>query len=157
LGLLVWVLRLRRANIMWQEEVEKLGKELEHAIQRLAQYESESRSKTFTNMVDLLAAAGIPGLVLLAAMGDIRLYRGCGNHCGAFVSRGPSWDGWRNRCTCDPWRSYRQVRSTDVSVAVVRRLLNTRSKTTLIQEIEALPRVVPQKFRVKAKSMLESV
>jgi len=44
----------------------------------------------------------------------------------------------------------------DVSMAVVRKLLITRSKASLIQEIEALPRAVPQKFRMKAKSMLES-
>lgn len=44
---------------------------------------------------------------------------------------------------------------TDISLAVVHKLLNTRSKATLIREIEALPRVVPQKFLNKAKAMLE--
>jgi hypothetical protein len=44
---------------------------------------------------------------------------------------------------------------TDVSLAVARKLLNTRSKATLIREIEALPSVVPQRFRNKAKAMLE--
>lgn len=68
LGLVMWVLRLRRANVVLQAEVEELGKQLEQAVLRLAQNEMGPKSKTFTKMVDLLAAAGIPGLVLLAAM-----------------------------------------------------------------------------------------
>lgn len=61
-------LRLRSANALLRAEIEELAKQFEQAVQQLAQYEVESKSKTFTTMVDLLAAAGIPDLVLLAAM-----------------------------------------------------------------------------------------
>lgn len=66
----VLILAFRRvaANVRLQAEVDELNKQLAEAIQRLAQSETEPRSRTSTKMVDLLAAAGIPGLLLLAAI-----------------------------------------------------------------------------------------
>src|SRR4051794_18370219 len=64
----LWVWRLRNANTALKAEVNALNMQLEDAIQRLGEYENEPKSKTFAKMIDLLAAAGVPGLVLLAAM-----------------------------------------------------------------------------------------
>jgi hypothetical protein len=49
-------------------ELTALNSQLEDAIQRLTKYETEPKSKAFAKIVDLLAPAGVPGLVLLAAM-----------------------------------------------------------------------------------------
>jgi hypothetical protein len=155
LGLLIWVVRLRRANVMLQEEVDELGKQLEEAVKRLAQFENEPKSKTFTKIVDLLAAAGIPGLVLLAAMA-ISGFSGAAAITVALSSiGGPAGMIGGIGVLVTLGVVIAKYGVTDVGLAVVRKLLNTRSKDALIQEIEALPKVVPQKFRMKARSMLE--
>jgi len=154
-GLLLWALRLWRANVVLQAEVEELGKQLELAVQRLAQYEMEPKSKTFTKMVDLLAAAGIPGLVLLAAMA-ISGFTGAAAITVALSSLGgPAGMLGGIGVLVTLGVVIAKYGVTDVSLAVARKLLNTRSKATLIREIEALPSVVPQRFRNKAKAMLE--
>ena len=43
---------------------------------------------------------------------------------------------------------------SELSIAVVRKILESRSQAHIIQEIDALPRIIPEKFRLKAKSML---
>ena len=48
-----------------------------------------------------------------------------------------------------------QCNVLDVSKAVVARLLQTRSKPQIVQEIDSLPRVIPEKYRVRAKALLE--
>ena len=155
LALLVWALQLRRANAMLRAEVEELGKQLEQAVQRLVQYETEPKSKTFTKMVDLLAAAGIPGLILLAAMA-ISGFTGAAAITVALSSLGgPAGMLGGIGVLVTLGVVIAKYGVTDISLALVRKLLITRSKATLIQEIEALPRMVPQTLRNKAKAMLE--
>jgi hypothetical protein len=43
---------------------------------------------------------------------------------------------------------------SELSIAVVKKILETKSQLTVLQEINALPRVIPQKFRATAKVML---
>jgi hypothetical protein len=154
-GVLIWTLRLRSANTLLQAEVRELANQLEQAIQQLAQYEAESKSKTFTKMVDLLAAAGIPGLILLAAMA-ISGFTGAAAITVALSSLGgPAGMLGGIGVLVALGVVIAKYGVTDVSLAVVRKLLKTRSKAALIKEIESLPRVVPDKFRNKAKAMLE--
>jgi hypothetical protein len=68
LGLLIWAIRLRKANIVLQVETDELGRRLQEAIDLLAVHETKQKSRKFLRVVDLLAAAGVPGLVLLGAM-----------------------------------------------------------------------------------------
>jgi hypothetical protein len=68
LGLLIWAIRLRKSNIVVQAETDELGRRLQEAIDLLAVHETQQKSRKFLRVVDLLAAAGVPGLVLLGAM-----------------------------------------------------------------------------------------
>src|ERR1700730_16070757 len=64
----VWIFNLKHANRALEQEIADLTKELNDAVSRLAELETQQKSKTFMKVVDLLAAAGVPGLVLLGAM-----------------------------------------------------------------------------------------
>ena len=156
IGLLAWALSLRRVNKALRAEVDELGKQLEQAVQRLAAYEAEPKSKAFTKMVDSLAAAGIPGLVLLAAMAVSGFSGGAAITVALSSLGGPAGMIGGIGVLVTLGVVIAKYGVTDVSLAVVQRLLQTRSKAKLIQEIESLPRVVPQKFRTKAKAMLEA-
>lgn len=154
-GMFVWVLRLQNANATLQAEVDELGRQLEQAIQRLVQYETEPKSKTFAKMVDLLAAAGVPGLVLLGAMAISGFSGGAAITVALSSLGGPAGMLGGIGLLVTLGIVIAKYGVTDLSMAVVRKLLETRSKATLVQEIDALPRVVPQTFRIKAKSLLE--
>jgi hypothetical protein len=41
-----------------------------------------------------------------------------------------------------------------VCSAVIKKLLQNKSRTEIIREIDALPRSIPEKFRTKAKTLL---
>lgn len=155
-GMLVWIRRLRNANAVLQAEVDELSKQLADAVRCLLKYETDSKSTAFAKIVDLLAAAGVPGLVLLAAMA-ISGYSGAAAITVALSSLGgPAGMIGGIGLLVTLGGVIAKYGVTEVSTAVVRKLVNTRSKAALIQEIDALPQVVPQKFRMKAKSLLES-
>jgi hypothetical protein len=144
------------ANVVLQAEVDELGRDLEQAIQRLVQYESEPKSATFAKMVDAVAAAGVPGLVLLAAMAVSGFSGGAAITVALASLGGPAGMLGGIGVLVTLGIVIAKYGVSDLTMAVVRKLLQSRSKTTLINEIDALPKAVPQKVRLKAKSLLQS-
>jgi hypothetical protein len=156
MALMFWVWRLRNAIAVLNAEVTALNGQLEDAIQRLAKYETEQKSKVFAKTVDLLAAAGVPGLVLLAAMA-VSGFSGAAAITVALASLGgPAGMLGGIGLLVTLGIVIAKYGVADLGTALVRKLLQTRSKSKLIQEIDALPRAVPKKFRLRAKSLLES-
>ena len=156
MALMFWVWRLRNANAVLKAEATALNGQIEDAIQRLAKYEIEPKSKAFAKIVDLLAAAGVPGLVLLAAMA-VSGFSGAAAITVALASLGgPAGMLGGIGLLVTLGIVIAKYGVSDLGTALVRKLLQTRSKSKLIQEIDALPRAVPKNFRLKAKSLLES-
>jgi len=154
LGLLVWALRLRNTNIVLLAEIDELGKQLQEAVHRLAQYETQEKSRIFLKVVDLLAAAGVPGLVLLGAMA-MSSFSGAVAITVALASLGgPAGMLGGIGVLVSIGVAIAKFGLSDVSIAVVRKILESKSQAKVVQEIDALPRIIPQKFRLKAKSML---
>lgn len=153
-GFLVWVLRLRKANRILQIQAEELDKQLQEAVRRLAQSQIRQGSRTFSKVVDLLAAAGVSGLVLLAAMA-VSGFTGAAAITVALASLGgPAGMLGGIGVLLSLGIVISKFGVSDLSAAVVRKILENGSKARIIQEIDMLPRVIPQKFRMKAKSML---
>ena len=156
LALLMWALQLRHVNMLLKAELNELDRQLQQAIQRLLQYETEPTSKIFTKSVDLLAAAGVPGLILLGAMA-VSGFSGAAAITVALASLGgPAGMLGGIGVLVSIGIVIAKYGIVEVSRAVVRKLLAARPKEKILQEIDALPRAIPQKFRVKAKSLLES-
>jgi hypothetical protein len=154
LGLLVWAFRLRSANIVLQAEMDELAKQLQEAVNLLARYETQQKSKTFFGVVDLLAAAGVPGLVLLGAMA-ISGFSGAAAITVALASLGgPAGMLGGVGVLVLIGIAVTKFGISEVSIAVVRKILENKSPAKVIQEIDALPKVIPQSFRLRAKSML---
>lgn len=155
MGLLFWVFQLRKANAKLQAEIEALSEQLAQAVQRLAQYDAEPKSKVFSKTVNLLAAAGVPGLILLGAMA-ISGFSGAAAITVALASLGgPAGMLGGIGVLISVGIAIAKFGVTDLSIAVVRKLLETSSKTDVIRQIDALPAAVPQEFRLKAKSLLD--
>jgi hypothetical protein len=155
--LLLLVLRLRRDNDILAAEVKELSKQLEDAIQRLAKYETElkPKSETFRRFIDLLAAAGAPALVLLGAMA-ISGFSGAAAITVALASLGgPAGMLGGIGFLVTLGVAMARYGITDLSIEVVRKILATTSETKLLQEIDALPKTIPQKIRAKAKSLVK--
>jgi hypothetical protein len=154
--MLVWVLRLQKANTGLQAEADKLRRDLEEAIRRLALYETEPKSEAIAKMVDLLAPVGVPALVFFSAMA-VSGFSGAAAITVALSSLGgPAGmlGGIGFLVTIGVLLAKYGV--TDLSTAFVRRLLQMKSKDTIIREIDALPGFVPLQFRRKAKYFLET-
>jgi len=141
---------------MLKSEIAELNTQMEEAIQRLAEYETEPKSKAFAKIIDLLAAAGVPGLILLIAMAVSGFSGAAAITVGLASLGGPAGmlGGVGILITLGVLIAKYGV--TDLTTALIRKLLETRSKSQLIQEVDALPSAIPEKFRVKAKSLLES-
>lgn len=146
---------MRNANSLLKTEVSALNVQLEDAIQRLGKYESEPKSKTFAKMIDFLAAAGVPGLVLLAAMAISGFSGGAAITVALASLGGPAGMLGGIGFLLTLGIVIAKYGVTDLCTALVRKLLQTSSKVKLIQEIDSLPRAVPAKVRLKAKSLLE--
>jgi hypothetical protein len=156
LGLLAWAIRLRKANTTLQAEVDELSQQLAQAVERLAQYEAEPKSRVFSKTVNLLAAAGVPGLILLGAMA-VSGFSGAAAITVALASLGgPAGMLGGIGVLISVGVAIAKFGVTDLSMAVVRKLLETSSKTDVLRQIDALPAAVPQKYRLKAKSLLET-
>jgi hypothetical protein len=135
-------------------EVGELGKQLQDAVQRLAQYETQPKSRIFLKVADLLAAAGVPGLVLLGAMA-LSGFSGAAAITVALASiGGPAGMLGGIGVLVSIGVVIAKYGISDLSVAVVKKILESKSQAIVVEEIDALPRVIPQKFRLKAKSML---
>jgi hypothetical protein len=153
-GLLIWAIGLRKSNIVLQAEIDELGKRLQEAIDRLAVYETQQKSRNFLRVVDLLAAAGVPGLVLLGAMA-VSGFTGAAAITVALASiGGPAGMLGGIGVLVSIGVAIAKFGISELSIAVVKKILETKSQATVLQEINALPRVIPQKFRAKAKAML---
>jgi hypothetical protein len=103
----------------------------------------------------LLVSAGIPGLIFLGAVAASGLY-GAAAITATLAALGGPWgmlSGVSFLILLTAVLS--QCNVLDVSKAVVARLLQTRSKPQIVQEIDSLPRVIPEKYRVRAKALLE--
>ena len=154
LGLLVWAFRLRNANVVLRAEIDELGKQLQEAVDCLARHETQQKSKNFLRVVDLLAAAGVPGLVLLGAMA-LSGFTGAAAITVALASiGGPAGMLGGIGVLVSIGVAIAKFGLSEVSIAVVRKILESKSQANVLQEIDTLPRVIPQKFRMKAKSML---
>jgi hypothetical protein len=156
LALSLWIWQLRNANTILKAEVNSLNRQLEEAIQRLSRHENEPKSKTFAKMIDLLAAAGVPGLVLLAAMAISGFSGGAAITVALASLGGPAGMIGGIGFLITLGIVIAKYGVTDLCTALVRKVLQTGSKAKLIQEINSLPRAVPAKFRLKAKSLVES-
>lgn len=155
-ALLLWCIRLRKANTTLQAEVDELGQQLAQAVERLAQYEAEPKSRVFSKTVNLLAAAGVPGLILLGAMA-VSGFSGAAAITVALASLGgPAGMLGGIGVLISVGVAIAKFGVTDLSMAVVHKLLETSSRTDVIRQIDALPAAVPQKYRLKAKSLLET-
>jgi hypothetical protein len=155
-ALLLWALRLRKNNMMLNAEVEQLSEQLAQAVERLARYESEPKGKMFARTVNLLASAGVPGLMLLGAMA-ISGYTGAAAVTVALASLGgPAGMLGGIGVLVSVGIAIAKFGLPELSMAVVRKLLETHSKTDMLRQIEALPAPVPQSVRSKAKSLLDN-
>lgn len=154
LGLLIWAIRLRKSNIILQAEIDELGKQLQEAIDRLVVHETQQKSRNFLRVVDLLSAAGVPGLVLLGAMA-MSGFTGAAAITVALASiGGPAGMLGGIGVLVSTGVAIAKFGISELSIAVVKKILESKSQAKVLQEIDALPRVIPQKFRAKAKAML---
>ena len=152
--LLVWVFKLKNANRAFEKDIAELARELGDAVKRLAELEGQQKSKTFMKVVDLLAAAGVPGLVLLCAMA-VSGFTGAAAITVALSSiGGPAGMLGGIGVLVTLGVVIAKYGISDVCSAVVKRILQSKSRDQVIREIDALPRSIPQKFRLKAKAML---
>jgi hypothetical protein len=151
----LWAWRLRKENLLLKAELGELSRQLDDAIQRLAQQENEPKSKTFTTVVDLLVAAGVPGLILMCAMA-VSGFSGAAAITVGLASIGSAGMLGGIGVLVTVGVVIAKFGPTDVSCAVIRKLLKIRSKLSIIQEIDSLPGIVPQKVKLKAKSLLEA-
>ena len=154
LGLLIWAIRLRKSNIVLQAEITELSKQLQAAIDRLAVYETGQKSRNFFRVVDLLAAAGVPGLVLLAAMA-VSGFTGAAAITVALASiGGPAGILGGIGVLVSIGVAIAKFGISELSIAVVKKIHENKSQARVLHEIDALPKVIPQKFRTKAKALL---
>lgn len=154
IGFVTWALQLKQENRRLKAEVLKLERELQDAVQRLAQYESLRKSKAFFKAVDLLAAAGVPGLILLSAMA-LSGFSGAAAITVALASLGgPAGmlGGIGFLVTLGVVIAKYGV--SDLSKAVTAKIVERKSKAQTIAEIDALPRIIPRRLRDKAKTMM---
>lgn len=153
-GSIVWALQLRRENLRLNAELNELGRELQDAVQQLARYESERKSKAFFRTVDLLAAAGVPGLILLCAMA-LSGFSGAAAITVALASLGgPAGMLGGIGFLVTLGVVIARYGISDLSKAVIAKILERKSRAQTIAEIDALPRVIPKRFRDKAKAMM---
>ncbi len=149
-----WVFNLKRTNRALEQEIAELTKELNDAVSRLAELETQQKSKTFMKVVDLLAAAGVPGLVLLGAMA-VSGFTGAAAITVALSSiGGPAGMLGGIGVLVTLGIVIAKYGISDVCSAVIKRILQSKSKDQIMKEIDALPRSIPQKFRLQAKAML---
>jgi hypothetical protein len=151
----IWVRRLVLANAQLEKELGALKEKLEEALQLLAAHDKEPKSKAFKRLVDLLVAAGVPGLILVAAMTISGLAGAAAITTALAMLGGPAGMLGGIGVLILIGVVLTQYSVVDITQAVLRSLLKTRSKADLIEEINSLPRVVPEKLRIGAKSLLE--
>ena len=149
-----YLLRLWNANRALRKEINELGRELDDAVKRLAEFEGQQKSKAFIKIVDLLAAAGVPGLILLCAMA-VSGFTGAAAITVALSSiGGPAGMLGGVGVLVTVGIVIAKYGISEVCIAVVKKILQSKSRDQIIREIDALPRSIPQKFRLKAKAML---
>jgi hypothetical protein len=156
LALILWIWRLRTVNAIFRAEVDELSRQLEQATQRLAHCEAEPKSKALATVVDFVATAGVPVLMLISAMSVSGFSGGAAITVALASLGGPAGMLGGIGLLVSVGIVLAKYGIVDLSGAVVRRLLETRSKAKIIQEIDDMPRMVPLKFRLKAKSLLDS-
>ncbi|RRA50346.1 hypothetical protein D1Y84_01035 [Acidipila sp. EB88] len=121
----------------------------------LAEHEKEPKSKAFRRLADLLIAAGVPGLILLAAMTMSSFAGAAAITTGLAALGGPVGMLGGIGFLVSLGVVLTQYSLFDLSSAVLKGLLRTRSKATIITEINSLPGIIPQTLKVRAKSLLE--
>ena len=114
----------------------------------------EPTSKRFSKLVDLLVSAGIPGLIFLGAVAASGFY-GAAAITATLAALGGPWGMLGGVSLLILLTAVLSCSLRDVSKAVITRLLQTKSKHQIVREIDSLPRIIPEKFRVKAKALLE--
>lgn len=154
-ALVTWVVRLRRSIRKLQKENGNLRDQLEDAINRLAQLNQEPKSKSFNKLVNLLVSAGVPGLIFVGAVYASGFYGAAAITSVLAVLGGP-WGmvaGVGTLILLTAVLSHCDI--LDIARAVLARLLKTKSKAQIQQEIESL-HFVPERFRTGAKALLET-
>jgi hypothetical protein len=162
-GLVVWVVtrkqiadKLRSESERLRSENEKLSNQLKDAVEQLAVLDKEPTSKRFNKLVDLLVSAGIPGMIFLGAVAASGFYGAAAITATLATLGGPAGMLGGVSLLILLTTVLSQCSVLDLSRAVVRRLLQTKSKSQIGGEIDSLPRIIPEKFRVKAKALLEN-
>jgi hypothetical protein len=160
--LVLWIVKLKHTTSELRSETdrlrsenEQLSNQLKEAVDQLAVLNKEPTAKRFTKLVDLLVSAGIPGLIFLGAVAASGFY-GAAAITATLAALGGPWGmlgGVSLLILLTAVLS--QCSLLDVSRAVITRLLQTKSKHQIVREIDSLPRIIPEKFRVKAKALLE--
>lgn len=160
--LIVWILELKRAakrlrseNEQLAKQNEHLSKQLEEALKQLAARDKEPKSKHLNKLVNVLSAAGPSSLIFLGAVAVSGFY-GAAAITSALATLGGPWGmvggvGVLMLLTA----VLSQYSILEVSRLVIAKLLQTKSKPQMIRYIDSLPRIIPEKFRVKAKALLE--
>lgn len=120
----------------------------------MAVLNKEPTSKRFSKLVDLLVSAGIPGLIFLGAVAASGFY-GAAAITATLAALGGPWGMLGGVSLLILLTAVLSCSLRDVSKAVITRLLQTKSKHQIVREIDSLPRIIPEKFRVKAKALLE--
>lgn len=154
--LLGWIFSLKKTVARLSSENAQLRDQLEEAIKRLVALDKEPTSKLFGTLVDVLVSAGIPGLIFLGAVAASPFY-GAAAITATLASFGGLFGmlgGVSFLIISTAVLSQRSIR--DVVRPVVTRLLQTKSKPQIVREIDSMPRVVPERFREKAKALLEA-
>lgn len=149
--------RLRLDTKILRSENEHLSNQLEEAVKRLAALNQEKTSKRFSKLVDLLVSAGVPGLVFVGAVAASGFYGAAAITAGLAALGGPCGMLGGVSILILLTAVLSQCSILDVSKVVISRLLQTKSKSQIVREIDLLSRIVPGKFCLKAKALLEEV
>jgi predicted PurR-regulated permease PerM len=155
LTLVIWQLNRTIDNL--RIENAQLNKQLEDAVRRLAVFEREPGSKHKDKLIKLLIGAGVPGLIFAGAVALSGFY-GAAAITSVLAALGGPWGmlvGVNVLILLAATLS--QYGIPEVTQAVARGLLRAKSKSQIIREIDKLPRLVPQKLRITAKTLLEDV
>ena len=155
-SLAIWIVKLRGFVRELQTENRNLRDQLEDAIKRLAQLNQEPKSKSFNKLVNLLVSAGVPGLIFVGAVYVSGFYGAAAITSVLAVFGGP-WGMMAGVGTLILLTAtLSQFEIGDIAKAVLAKLLKTKSKTQIQQEIDSL-QFVPRKYRAGARALLETI
>ena len=156
LALGICIVRLRRFIKQLETENGNLRDQLEDAIKRLAQLDQEPKSKSFNKLVNLLVSAGVPGLIFVGAVSVSGFY-GAAAITTVLAGFGGPWGMMAGVGTLILLTAVlSQCDILDIARAVLAKLLKTKSKAEIRQEIDALG-FIPGRFRAGTKALLETV